>query len=169
MHLFEGWSRLLNNDGLSYFAFRLWFLREWRRACAFDIIWTIWWASWFLGDCGLFLISLDLTLQVSLEFLDPFLYLINTAFTWVLLLRLGINFCLYFDLLSWSNTLLLISPSCIFIFFTQRRLFRLGWAPIIILFLWYESSISYGCFAMLVFIFDGWFTAWIDHWLLSSW
>lgn len=65
---------------LGDFTLGLRLLGEGRRARAFDIIRAIWETSWFLGDRSLFLVPLDLALQVPLEFLYPFLYLIDTAF-----------------------------------------------------------------------------------------
>lgn len=65
---------------LGDFTLGLRLLGEGWRARAFDITRAIWETSWFLGYCSLFLIPLDLALQVPLEFLYPFLYLIDTAF-----------------------------------------------------------------------------------------
>lgn len=161
MNFFERRSCLLYNYGLYGFTLGLWLLREGWRACIFYIIGAIWGTSWLLRYCSLFLISLDLALQVSLEFLDSFLYFINTALAWVLLLRLGINLSRYFNFLCWFNNILLVLPSCIFILFAQRGFFRLRWTLIIMLLLRYKSSIPNCDFSMLIIFFDRRFTAWI--------
>ena len=163
------WPCLLYNHRLIDLTLRLRLFWEWWRACAFDIIRTIWGASLFLGYCSLLLISLDLTLQVPFEFFYPFLYFIDTAFAWIIFLRFRITFHFSFNLLRWSTTLLFIPPPYILILLAQRGLLRFRLALIIMLFLRYKSSISYGNLAMLIFFFNRRFAAWIILSLLSSW